>query len=180
MPGLRRSAGRVARGWRGDTGDRDAELLAGFLARIATVDPDEPRVCGRLLDAGERAARRACDHAEEAEALRVEGAWSLPPHQPWDHPDWVLARAVAAAVITPEEHLLIAVTRLDEEPLRAVADQRSPGLFGHLWGSCLGRRSCGQPSTSQRWSSVAGTASCRARRVAGFRSSSTSLTGMRG
>jgi hypothetical protein len=73
MPGLRRSAGRVARGWRGDTNDRDAELLAGFVARLAAVDLDEPRICGRLLDAGERAARRACDHAEETEALRVQG-----------------------------------------------------------------------------------------------------------
>jgi hypothetical protein len=123
MPGLRRSAGRLARGWRGDTSDRDAELLAGFVARLATVDLDEPRICGRLLDAGERATRRASEHAEEAEALRVEGAWSLPPHQPWDHPDWVLARAVAAAVITPDECLLISATRLDETPLRAVADK---------------------------------------------------------
>jgi hypothetical protein len=71
MPGLHRSTWRAARGWRG--GDRDAELLAGFVARIATVDPDEPRICGRLLDAGERAARKACDHAEETEALRGGG-----------------------------------------------------------------------------------------------------------
>jgi hypothetical protein len=123
LPGLRRSAGRVPRGWHGDTSDRDAELLAGFLARIASVDLDEPRICGRLLDAGERAARRACDHAAETEALRVDGAWSLPPHQPWDHPDWVLTRAVCAAVISPEECLLISATRLDETPLRAVADE---------------------------------------------------------
>jgi hypothetical protein len=34
----------------------------------------------------------------------------------------VLARAVAAAVITPDECLLISATRLDETPLRAVAD----------------------------------------------------------
>jgi hypothetical protein len=35
----------------------------------------------------------------------------------------VLARAVAAAVITPDECLLISATRLDEAPLRAVADK---------------------------------------------------------
>jgi hypothetical protein len=133
MPGLRRCAGRAARGWRGDSSDLDAELIAGFVARLATVDLDGPRVCGRLLDAGERAARRACGRAEEAEALRVEGAWSLPPHQPWDHPDWVLARAVAAAVITPEECLLISATRLDEAPLRSVADQL--GLSVQLAGA---------------------------------------------
>jgi hypothetical protein len=122
MPGLRRSAGRLARRWHGDTSDRDAELLAGFVARLATVDLDEPRICGRLLDAGERAAKRAGEQAEATDTLRVDGAWSLPPHQPWDHPDWVLARAVAAAVITPDECMLIGATRLDETPLRAVAD----------------------------------------------------------
>ena len=63
MPGLVCSAGRLARGWRGDTADRDAELLAGFLARLQTVDLDEERICGRLLDAGERAVRRAREHA---------------------------------------------------------------------------------------------------------------------
>src|SRR5882724_1630547 len=30
MPGLRRVAGQLARGWRGDTDDLDAELIVGF------------------------------------------------------------------------------------------------------------------------------------------------------
>jgi hypothetical protein len=123
MPGLRKSAGMLAKGWHGDTRDRDAELLTGFLDRIAMVDLDEPRICGRLIDAGARAVKRAREREEQIDTVMVDGAWSLPPRQPFDHPDWVLVRAVAAAVIDPEEHLLIGATRLEEIPLQVVADK---------------------------------------------------------
>jgi hypothetical protein len=59
----------------------------------------------------------------DLDVIHVDGAWSLPPSQPWDHPDWVLARAVAAAVIGPEEQLLIAATRLENVSLAVVADK---------------------------------------------------------
>ncbi len=123
MPGLRRTAGRLAAGWHGDTTDWDSEFLTGFLARLRTVDLDEPRICGRLIDAGARAVKQAREREEDTNIVHVEGAWSLPPHQPWDHPDWVLARAVAQAVIDPDEHLLISATRLDNVPLNVVADK---------------------------------------------------------
>jgi hypothetical protein len=123
MPGLRRMAGMLAKGWHGDSVDRDAELLAGFVARLATVDLDEPRICGRLIDAGARAVKRARERDEDTDAIRVDSAWSLPPQQPWDHPDWVLARAMAEAVIDPDEHLLIAATRLEDATLHEVASR---------------------------------------------------------
>jgi len=123
LPGLRVQAGRIAARWRGDTLDLDAELLAGFVERLATIDIDAPRICGRLIDAGARAAKRSRLAEEETMAIRVDGAWSRAPQQPWDHPDWVLARAVAAAVINPEEYLLIGATRLEDVPLTVVADQ---------------------------------------------------------
>jgi hypothetical protein len=123
MPGLRRAAGRLATGWRGDTADLDGELLAGFVERLHTLDSDGPRVCGRLIDAGIRAVRRTRARAEDTDAIRVDTAWSLPPTQPWDHPDWVLARAAAAAVIDPDDHLLISATRLEDQPLHQIADQ---------------------------------------------------------
>jgi hypothetical protein len=123
MPGLRRAAGRLASGWYGDTSDFDAELLTGFLDRLRTVDLDEPRICGRLIDAGARAVKAAREWDDDADILHVGGAWSVPPHHPWDHPDWVLARAVALAVIDPDEHLLISATRLEDIALRVVADK---------------------------------------------------------
>jgi hypothetical protein len=122
MPGLRRRAGMLARGWRGETADLDAELLTGFLARLATIDSEAPNICQRLIDAGARAVRRSRRQVQDIDAVRVAGGWSLPPHRPWDHPDCVLARAVVAAVIGPEEALLISATRLDDIPLRVVAD----------------------------------------------------------
>src|SRR6266568_7263143 len=128
MPGLRRAAGRLAAGWRGDTADLDGELLAGFVARLRTLDVHGPRVCGRLIDAGARAVQSARARVEDTDAVHVPGAWSLPPAQPWDHPDWVLARAVAAAVIDPDDHLLISATRLEEVPLQQVADRLGVSL----------------------------------------------------
>lgn len=122
MPGLRRKAGMLARGWHGETADLDAELLAGFLERLSSIDVDAPNICQRLIDAGARAVRRSRRHASDMDAVRVMGGWSLPPARPWDHPDYVLARAVTAAVIGPEDALLISATRLDDLTLQAVAD----------------------------------------------------------
>lgn len=121
MPGLRAAAGRLATDWHGDTADLDADLLTAFLARLQTVDETQPRIIGRLIDAGIREVRSARRHEVNNDVIRIEGAWSLPPQRPWDHPDLVLARAVAAAVIGPEEQLLISATRLDDEPVAPVA-----------------------------------------------------------
>lgn len=121
MPGLRRQAGLLAAGWRGDTHDLDAELLVGFMERLATVDLGEPRICGRLIDAGVRAARKIRDAESDTMLVRSSVPGPLLPIRPWDHPDLVLARAVATAVIDREEARLIAVTRLEDGTLARVA-----------------------------------------------------------
>lgn len=124
MPGLRRRAGRLAFGWHGETADLDAELLTGFLARLSSIDLAGSNICARLIDAGARAVRCARDSVRDNDAIRVHVAWGPPP-RPWGHPDWVLTRALAAAVIDPEECLLISATRLDDVPLRVVAERLS-------------------------------------------------------
>lgn len=123
LPGLRRRAGRLASGWRGETADLDAELLTGFLERLSTIDLDAANICSRLIDAGARSVRRARACAQDNDAVRIFEAWGPPPRRPWDHPDWVLARALAAAVLDPEECLLISATRLDDVPIQVVADR---------------------------------------------------------
>jgi hypothetical protein len=123
MPGLRRMAGRLSAGWPGDSSDRDSELLTGFVDRLRTIDLRQNRIAGKLIDAGARAVKAARDRQQESDAVRVPNTWSLPPQQPWDHPDWVLARAVAAAVIDPDEYLLIGTTRLDGGALATAADK---------------------------------------------------------
>ncbi|MFI6078898.1 hypothetical protein ACIA5C_46065 [Actinoplanes sp. NPDC051343] len=123
MPGLRRQAGMLAAGWRGDTHDLDSELLVGFMECLARVDLDEPRICGRLLEAGVRAARKIREAESDTMLIRSGGPGAVLPIRPWDHPDLVLARAVAVAVLDRDEATLIAATRLDDQTLARVAAQ---------------------------------------------------------
>ena len=123
IPGLRRMAGLLGKGWPGDSSDADSELLIGFVDRLRTIDLRDTRIAGKLIDAGARAVKTAREREEQADAIHVSTTWSAPPQQPWDHPDWVLTRAVAQAVIDPDEYLLIAGTRLDEVALATVADK---------------------------------------------------------
>jgi hypothetical protein len=123
MPGLRRQAGLLAAGWRGDTHDLDSELLVGFMECLARVDFDEPRICGRLVEAGVRAARKIREAESDTMLIRRGEAGAVLPIRPWDHPDLVLARAVAVAVLDRDEATLIASTRLDHQTLAVVAAQ---------------------------------------------------------
>jgi hypothetical protein len=123
MPGLRRQAGLLAAGWHGDTHDLDSELVVGFMECLARVDLDEPRICGRLVEAGVRAARKIREAESDTMLIRSGEAGSLLPIRPWDHPDLVLARAVAVAVLDRDEARLIAATRLEHDTLAQVAAQ---------------------------------------------------------
>jgi hypothetical protein len=123
MPGLRRMAGMLASGWHGDVDDLDSELIVGFVARLQTVDVAEPRICGRLIDAGVRAARKARDRESDTQLVRTGVAGPLAPVQPWDHPDLVLVRAVAAGVLDAAEATLIGATRLGEATLAQSAER---------------------------------------------------------
>jgi transposase-like protein len=123
MPGLRRIAGHLAAGWRGDTDDLDSELIVGFVARIKTIDVEAPRICGRLVDAGLRAARKARDADSDAQLVHAEATGPIAPIHPWDHPDLVLARAVAAGIVDADEANLIAATRLEDVTVAQVAKE---------------------------------------------------------
>jgi hypothetical protein len=129
MPGLRHVAGLLTAGWRGDTRDLDAELLVGFVGRLKTIDLEPPRICGRLIDAGLRAARKARDADSDAQLVHVDATGPVAPIHPWDHPELVLARAVAAGAIDADEANLIAATRLGNATLTQAAAQLgiSPG-----------------------------------------------------
>ena len=156
MPGLRMKAGLLTRRWHGDTADLDAELITGFVERLKTINLDAPRICGRLIDAGVRAVKKSRLAEEEASAVHVDTAWSRTPSGPWDHPDWVLTRAVAAAVIDPEEHLLIGETRLDEIPLSVVAGKLgiSPTLAASWRGKAERRLAAAIASGELDWETL--------------------------
>lgn len=122
LPALRFRAGLLTRGWRGDVADLDSELLLGFLERLASIDLDTPNIGARLVEAGARAVKRARARSGPDETgTTTIGALQVVPARLVDHPDLVLARAIARAVIGPEEGFLIAQTRLDDVPLHEVA-----------------------------------------------------------
>jgi DNA-directed RNA polymerase specialized sigma24 family protein len=80
-------------------------------------------VCGRLIDAGVRAARKVHAGQPDRPVDAVGGSGPSVPARPADHPDFVLARAVAAGVVDADEAHLIATTRLEGATL-AEAGQR--------------------------------------------------------
>lgn len=121
LPGLRRVAGSVARGYDGDRDDLDAEVLAGFLTALRHFDLSRDRIPLRLC----RAARKAGMGARYADAdplvPHLGRVASAPPPRPWGHPDLVLAAAVARGVLSAAEAELIGRTRLEGRPLSDTA-----------------------------------------------------------
>jgi len=68
-------------------------------------------------------ARKARDADSDAQLIHIEATGPIAPIQPRDHPDLVLARAVAAAVLDADEANLIAAIRLDNATVAQVADK---------------------------------------------------------
>ncbi|MEV5413247.1 hypothetical protein AB0K60_30995 [Thermopolyspora sp. NPDC052614] len=120
LPVLRRMAGRLS-GGPGDAADVTAEVVVAFTHALHGLNLDRPRLTPRLY----RATRLACARpaapggpvpvAPQTFDTIVSGA-------PADHPDLLLARAVAQGVISRADARLIGVTRLESVPLRAVAE----------------------------------------------------------
>jgi hypothetical protein len=122
LPALVRAAGTLARGFRGDPRDIDAEILTGFLTALATIDLDEDRVFTRLRWTGVRAGLAArYDHQPYVLFGDIEELAGMAPHLPYGHPDLIVHRAVAANVIDPDDAELIMVTRLEATPIETLA-----------------------------------------------------------
>ncbi|MFF1679457.1 hypothetical protein ACFVYG_25920 [Streptomyces sp. NPDC058256] len=123
LPALASATRWLAARFPDDPFDVHAEVLAGFLSALATIDLDRPRVLVRLRWAAYRAGFAALCEALDAPTPVAPGFWSTPPRPPWGHPDLVLARAVRAAVLTRTEADLIGSTRLDEVLITDWADR---------------------------------------------------------
>ena len=124
MPGLRRAAASLSAAWRGDTEDLQAEILAGFLAALRALDLDDldrvplaSRLCWAAWRAGQKHASASAAWASRRRELDSSGAG---PALPWGHPDFVLAAAVRAKVITAAEAELIGRNRLEGVPLAKI------------------------------------------------------------
>ena len=125
MPGLRRATASLAAAYHGQAADLEGEVLTGFLAAMRALDLDDlDRVplASRLCWAAWRAGRAAA-YADAAWAARRRG---LPdgcsrPVLPGGHPDFVLAAAARAGILTRAEAALIGRNRLEHVPLARIA-----------------------------------------------------------
>jgi hypothetical protein len=113
LPALRRIACKLTRQFAGDPSDIHAEMLRGFLDRLATVDLDQGRIMIRLRWAAYRAGLDARNAAMDGPTPRPPGFYSQPPPRPFGHQDLVLVRAVTEGVVTEIEAALIGTTRLE-------------------------------------------------------------------
>ncbi|MBN1174303.1 MAG: hypothetical protein JXA67_19190 [Micromonosporaceae bacterium] len=121
LPGLRAAAGRLGKVF---TGDVQAELLAGFVAALTSIDTAEPKVAQRLCSTALVTARARLRAVEPARNdVTTHAPASAPPPTPGGHPDFVLAHAVHTGVLTTAEADLIGVTRLEDVPIAVYAER---------------------------------------------------------
>lgn len=113
LPMLTPMAARLTRRYADDPTDVHAEILRGFLEGIGSVDLSRGGITIRLRWAAYRAGHRALVTAMDEPAPTEPERLSGTPSSSSGHPDLVLARAVAAGVLTAIEAELIGTTRLD-------------------------------------------------------------------
>ncbi|WP_422753108.1 hypothetical protein [Micromonospora sp. WMMD708] len=121
LPGLRFKAYLLAKLF---TGDVQAAIVEHFLRALGTVDLDRPGVVGNLLSTAFSKARtelRGLEPASSGTPNHAPGAVSSPAAH--GHPDVVLARAVAAEVISVDDAELIGATYLEDVSLTAYAER---------------------------------------------------------
>jgi hypothetical protein len=125
LPGLTRAVASLSAAYRGDPGDLEAEVLAGFLAALRALDPDELDsipLASRLTWAAYRAGRAlAYSDAAWAARRRDLDESCRAPTRPSGHPDFILAAAVRRGVITAADAQLIGASRLEGIPLSRLA-----------------------------------------------------------
>lgn len=126
LPMLTRMAAKLTDRYAADPTDIHAEIMAGFLDAARTIDLARGRLAIRLRWCAYRAGYRALMTALDGPTPAAPGFFSTDPKPPSGHPDLVLARAVAAGVLTPTEAELIAATRL--EGMQLAEWPHHPGL----------------------------------------------------
>ena len=125
MPGLRRAGAVLARAYKGDPDDLQAEILTGFLAALRALDLDDlehiplaARLCWAARRAGQALAFGDARHAAVRRDLRE---CSDAPAMPRGHPDFVLAAAVSRGVLSPAQARMIGRNRPEGVPLSRIA-----------------------------------------------------------
>ncbi|GAA3762122.1 RNA polymerase sigma factor [Salinactinospora qingdaonensis] len=124
MPGLKGVARRVARGLEADAVDEvEAEVLAGFVATVRSINTDYARLAWFVRCRTQRAGLRARRREMARPAATEEIGEAQVSEQPEGHPDLVLVEAVRAGVISAGEAELIGQSRLGQRCLAEIAQR---------------------------------------------------------
>ena len=127
IPALRKMAGELAEGYRGDAADIASAVLTGFVDGSSRVDVDRPGVITRLRWMAYRAGIKARYTRDGIPAMPLPPLESQPPPPPWGHPDLVLFDAVAKGVLSPLQAELIGRSRLENLTLKQAAAELGVG-----------------------------------------------------
>ncbi len=125
MPALVRYAADLARTYRGDRDDVDAEILTGFLAALRRVDLDRAAPHAALCMAGWRAGHDLV--VQSREYLPVDDVEHVTgprtPRVPYGHPDLLVQRATRIGVVDPADEQPYIEVRLGGKPIEPIADR---------------------------------------------------------
>jgi hypothetical protein len=125
MPGLKHIGGKLGARYPGDRNDLDSEILEGFLEALDLADPGAPKIYGRLYWAAFRRGHEACNRETRlvlCRSMLTETTANLRPLG--GHPDLVLAGAMLAGVVTPQQADLVSDVLLDHRERSAAAVRR--------------------------------------------------------
>jgi hypothetical protein len=121
VPGLRKAAYRL---WLLSAGDVEATLVSHFYQALLTVDLTAPDVLTRMLNLAFAKTRSELDKREPGPAGEVQFVpGSRPPAPLFNHPDFVLARAVRLGVLSVVEAETIGATYLEKVSVAEYAER---------------------------------------------------------
>jgi len=121
LPGLRRLTTPLARACPGKAADLEAAVLAGLVEAVAGFDEATRRPAASLVWAAVRAAHRLLETERAWRARHIPRGLPAEPPRPAGHPDFVLAEAVRAGVLSAREADVIGETRVGGVRLKELA-----------------------------------------------------------
>jgi hypothetical protein len=121
LPGLRRLTTPLARACPGKAADLEAAVLAGLVEAVTGFDEATRRPAASLVWAAVRAAHRLLETERAWHARHLPRGLPAEPPRPAGHPDFVLAEAVRAGVLSVREAEAIGETRIGGVRLKALA-----------------------------------------------------------
>lgn len=124
MPGLKHIGGKLGPRYPGDRNDLDSEILEGFLQALDLAEVEAPKIHSQLYFAALRRGHEACNRETRLTKSRASlNESAAASRRPGGHPDLVLADAMRAGIVTPQEADLVSDVFLDHNDRKSAARQ---------------------------------------------------------